>query len=343
MSLSAKLRRAPLRIATGAYILNTGVTKLGADDDTAKSLHGVASNTYPFLNKAEPKVFTKALGVGEVAVGAALLLPIVPPFVAGAALVGFSGTLLHMYWNTPGMHQEGTPRPTAQGQPVAKDVWMMGIGLGLMADATFEPAHDRVVEFEASTAQKRADRSRRAQRKAKKARKAVQHGRSEYLQHARETAMELQTEAAKRAQKAAKKARKQAEHASELTAARLADMRDEFGPTAADKAQTARKTARNAVDEYGPIAMDKARAARDAARHAVEQYGPVAVEKAKAAGEAARDLADEYRPVATEKVKLARHAAKEYTAKAQKTAAKAQKNAAKAQKKAAKARDRIAS
>jgi hypothetical protein len=62
MSLSAKLRRAPLRLATGAYILNTGLTKLNADDETAKSLHGMASGTYPVLGKLEPKVFAPAHG-----------------------------------------------------------------------------------------------------------------------------------------------------------------------------------------------------------------------------------------------------------------------------------------
>ena len=35
MSLAAKLRRAPLRLATGAFILNAGVGKLSADEGTA--------------------------------------------------------------------------------------------------------------------------------------------------------------------------------------------------------------------------------------------------------------------------------------------------------------------
>ena len=37
MSLSAKLRRAPIRIATGAFILNSGLGKLHGDEDTAKA------------------------------------------------------------------------------------------------------------------------------------------------------------------------------------------------------------------------------------------------------------------------------------------------------------------
>ena len=36
MSWSAKLRRAPQRAVTGAFILNSGVGKLGADDEKAR-------------------------------------------------------------------------------------------------------------------------------------------------------------------------------------------------------------------------------------------------------------------------------------------------------------------
>jgi hypothetical protein len=61
MSLSAKLRRAPLRIVTGAFILNSGIGKLSADENTAKMLHGMATGTYPFLGKVQPKVFAKGL------------------------------------------------------------------------------------------------------------------------------------------------------------------------------------------------------------------------------------------------------------------------------------------
>src|SRR4051794_4040783 len=157
MSVSAKIRRAPLRIVTGAYILNSGVGKLGADDDAAKQLHGFATGTYPFLGKVQPKVYAKALGAGEIAVGGALLLPIVSPVVAGALLAGFSGALLNVYWNTPGMHEEGNPRPTVQGSPLAKDVWMFGIGTALMADAVLDPAHDKLVELEATVSEKRSE------------------------------------------------------------------------------------------------------------------------------------------------------------------------------------------
>ena len=57
-----------------------------------------------------------------------------PSVLAGAALTAFSGGLLGLYARTPGLRKEGTPLPTQQGIPIAKDVWMLGIGLGLVID-----------------------------------------------------------------------------------------------------------------------------------------------------------------------------------------------------------------
>ena len=135
MSLSAKVRRAPSRLVTGAFILNSGIGKWKGDEATAHAIHGMAVGSYPQFASMEPKKFLRLLAVGEIAVGVALLLPIVPASVAGAALTGFSGSLLKLYWDTPGMHEPGDPRPTQNGVPVAKDVWMFGSGLGLMLDA----------------------------------------------------------------------------------------------------------------------------------------------------------------------------------------------------------------
>jgi hypothetical protein len=72
--------------------------------------------------------------VSEIVLGAALLVPVVPPAVAGAGRAAFSGGLLGIYARTPGMRKEGTPFPTQEGIALAKDVWMAGIGLGLMID-----------------------------------------------------------------------------------------------------------------------------------------------------------------------------------------------------------------
>ncbi len=147
MSLSAKLRRAPGRVTTGAFILNSGIGKLSGDDDTAKMVHGMASGAYPVFQKVEPKLFLRTLAVGEIAVGSALLLPVVPAALAGAGLAVFSGALLGMYWRLPGMHHDGSPRPTQQGTAISKDVWMFGIGVGLLADAATSRLHDKHVEL----------------------------------------------------------------------------------------------------------------------------------------------------------------------------------------------------
>ena len=129
-----KLSHIPPRLATGAFIVNTGFTKLSADDDTAKGLHGMASGAYPFVRDVEPQTFVKALAIGEIAVGSVLLVPFVPAWAAGLTLTGFSGGLVRLYLKTPGLTQEDGIRPTQKGTPVAKDFWMLGIGLGLLID-----------------------------------------------------------------------------------------------------------------------------------------------------------------------------------------------------------------
>ena len=121
------------RIATGAFILNSGLGKRNADEATAAGLHGFAAGTYPFLAKVPPATFAKALSTTEILIGAALLTPFVPTAVAGAALTGFSAGLLGLYLRTPGMTKPGkSVAPTQEGLPISKDVWMLGIGIGLL-------------------------------------------------------------------------------------------------------------------------------------------------------------------------------------------------------------------
>ena len=75
------LANAPVRIATGAFILNSGLGKLKADEGTAQFLHGAAASTYPVFAGMEPKKFAKLLAVSEIAVGAALLSMVLSVFV----------------------------------------------------------------------------------------------------------------------------------------------------------------------------------------------------------------------------------------------------------------------
>ncbi len=142
MRLSVKARHLPPRIATGAYILNSGLGKLRADEAAAAQLHGFAAGTYPFLNKLKPIDFVRLLGATEVTLGTALLVPIVPTALVGVGLAAFSGGLLGLYVKTPGMRKPGTPLPTEQGTALAKDVWMAGIGLGLVIDELTDSRDD---------------------------------------------------------------------------------------------------------------------------------------------------------------------------------------------------------
>ncbi|WP_055692982.1 hypothetical protein [Streptomyces prasinopilosus] len=139
MRLPIELRHVAPRLATGAFILNSGLVKRGADEETAVQLHGMAKNAYPFLEKMRPTAFVRLLSAGEIALGAALLLPVVPTVVAGAGLAAFSSGLLGLYLRTPGMRGEGSLRPTQDGTALAKDVWMLGIGIGFVVD---ELTHD---------------------------------------------------------------------------------------------------------------------------------------------------------------------------------------------------------
>jgi uncharacterized membrane protein YphA (DoxX/SURF4 family) len=142
-SFPAKARRLPGRLAAGAFILNAGLGKWSADEQAAARLHGMATGTYPFLAKVKPKDFARLLAIGEIALGSALLLPVVPAAAAGAGLAAFSGGLLGMYLRTPGMTKEDGVRPSQQGTALAKDVWMLGIGIGMVADALTNRPQDR--------------------------------------------------------------------------------------------------------------------------------------------------------------------------------------------------------
>jgi hypothetical protein len=61
MDRRLKAWQLPPRLITGAYFLNAGLSKRGADDATAGQLHGFAAGTYPLLGKLDAKRFTGLL------------------------------------------------------------------------------------------------------------------------------------------------------------------------------------------------------------------------------------------------------------------------------------------
>lgn len=128
------LSHLPLRAAIGAFFLNSGASKRGLEGEAAAGVHGMAVKAIPALRHIDPVPFGRLLAGTEIAIGAALLLPLVPSAVAGAGLLGFGAGLMRLYWATPGLHQPGSPRPTEQGISFAKDAWLVGAGLTLIAD-----------------------------------------------------------------------------------------------------------------------------------------------------------------------------------------------------------------
>lgn len=301
MSLSAKIRRAPVRAAAGAYILNSGVGKLSADDETAKRLHSTATNSFGFVEKMDPKMFSKVLAAGEITVGGALLLPIVPPLMAGAALAGFSGMLLKTYWQTPGVHQDGNPRPTPAGIGMAKDVWMFGMGTGLVLDATLSPAHDKKVELSSTVAEKRSGRARR------KAKKAAKQARAETRAQLVEMAKEQQRELNKRARKAAKKARKSALDTAAQARASAEETGKQARKSAAKSAARAAKKARKS--DAAKRARELAEQTRSAAASGRERAAEAAHRVAEVASSAASTAAERAQDATTSARDAAQHAA----------------------------------
>ncbi|WP_285730299.1 hypothetical protein [Nocardiopsis sp. ATB16-24] len=132
MHLSLSKRDMPARIAMGAFILNSGLGKRGVDEEAAQGMHGMAVGAYPFLKDVDPVTFTKMLSGAEIALGTALLLPIVPSRLVGAGLTAFASSLLGMYLRTPGMRLPNSVRPSEQGLSLAKDVWLLGAGISMM-------------------------------------------------------------------------------------------------------------------------------------------------------------------------------------------------------------------
>jgi hypothetical protein len=134
MGFPVKARHVPGRMATGGFILNSGLEKLHADEQHAAALHGMASGAYPFLRRLETGQFVRLLSAAELTLGAALLTPIVPTAVAATGLAAFAGGLVGMYLRTPALRQPGSMKPNQQGIAIAKDVWMLGIALGFLID-----------------------------------------------------------------------------------------------------------------------------------------------------------------------------------------------------------------
>lgn len=135
MKRKSATRNIPTRLATGAFILHSGIEKWRGSTEQAQAIHEMAATAYPIVRDIPPKRFLRLLALSEILTGSLLLLPWVSNASAGAALSSFSGPLVGLYWRTPGMRRQGSVWPEQRGIALSKDIWMLGIGLGLLADA----------------------------------------------------------------------------------------------------------------------------------------------------------------------------------------------------------------
>jgi len=133
--MATKLWHVPVRLATGAIIVDQGLQKLGADEETARWLHGQATKAFPQFADMDPKDFLQLLSTCEITLGAALLgIGFVPSSLAGLGLSLFAGSLTRLYLKSPGTRREGSIAPSHQGIGLAKDSWMLAIGVALVLD-----------------------------------------------------------------------------------------------------------------------------------------------------------------------------------------------------------------
>ncbi|PWH07864.1 hypothetical protein DEO23_04465 [Brachybacterium endophyticum] len=134
--MAFSLSNTVLRAVPGAFILNSGIGKLGLPEEAAAGLQQMAAKGVPALGELSPKQFGWFLSLGEIAVGSSLLLPIVPTRVAGLALGAFSGSMFSMYLRTPELTAEDGIRPSEAGTPIAKDSWLVAIAIALLVSGS---------------------------------------------------------------------------------------------------------------------------------------------------------------------------------------------------------------
>ena len=145
MAQKSHLHNFPARLAVGAYLLDSGLSKLEADEAALEHSHHVAVNAYPFLEEVESTKFAKYFAQGEIFLAAILLLPLVPDVLAGFALTIFAASLMGLYLRIPGMRRVRSLRATPDGIGLAKNIWILGIGLSLALTPYWKSENTRSV------------------------------------------------------------------------------------------------------------------------------------------------------------------------------------------------------
>ena len=108
-------------------------------------MHGFAAGTYPFLKNLPPQQFAKAAVDVRDRRRRGAADPVRADRRRRGGADGFSGGLLGLYLRTPGMRKPGSLAPTEQGLAIAKDSWLLGIGIGLLTRGTIDRPQPRRV------------------------------------------------------------------------------------------------------------------------------------------------------------------------------------------------------
>ncbi len=236
MRITANVRRAPLRLTTGAFVLNSGVSTFNANEEKIQRLHASAVSVLPQVARLKPRTFAKALAAGEVTLGTALMLPIVPPAIAGLGLSAFAASLLAAR-QPASAQQAAAPGETSSAVPGATEAWMLGSGVSLVLDALTTPAHDKKVELSARMQEKAAAKRRHLRRSRRKA--AALAASAQLGDKARDAGDRLSD-------------------ASGRVAERASELRDEYQPVAAKKLKKAKKRARKQAEQAAATARASA-------------------------------------------------------------------------------------
>ena len=121
------------RVIPGAFIANSGAGKIGMPAEASAGLQQYAATGVPLVKALPADKFGTILGVSEVALGAALAIPAIPNRVAGVGLTAFSAGLLSLYFANPENTKADRIRPSDEGLSLSKDIFMLSLGVGLIA------------------------------------------------------------------------------------------------------------------------------------------------------------------------------------------------------------------
>lgn len=127
------LTKAAFRVIPGAFFLSSGISKLKMDEEASAGLQQFAGTGMPFVEEVPAHQFGPVVGASEAIIGGALLALPIPNRLAGAMLTPFAIGLCSLYFADPANRQEDGITPTEQGMSLAKDSWLVALGLGLMA------------------------------------------------------------------------------------------------------------------------------------------------------------------------------------------------------------------